>query len=56
MQKSDTVSTHHEDEYIVTSFRLKKSTRQAAKVYAAEHDTTLQEVIDKALKKFLGIE
>lgn len=52
----ETDSRHDEaEEFVVTSIRLKKSTRQAAKVYAAEHDTTLQCVVDEALKKFLDI-
>lgn len=55
MKEKENCSTE-EEEFVVTSIRLKKSTRQAAKVYAAEHDTTLQCVVDEALKKFLDIE
>lgn len=49
-------SSRDKDEYVVTSFRLKKSTHQAAKVYAVEHDVKLQEVVDEALRRFLNLE
>ncbi len=55
MGNGDT-DTYTENKYIVTSLRLKESTRREAKVYAAEHDMTLQEVVDAALRNFLNIE
>lgn len=42
-----------DEQYVVTSIRIKRSVRQRAKVYAAEHCTTVQEVIEDALEMFL---
>lgn len=41
------------DPYTVTSIRIKRSVRQDVKVYAARHDSTVQEVIERALVEYL---
>lgn len=41
------------DPYAVTSIRIRRSVRQDVKVYAARHDTTVQEVIEEALIEYL---
>lgn len=43
------------DPLVMTSIRLHARTRTAAKVYAAEHDMKLQEVIENALREYIGM-
>lgn len=52
--KQDADNDCNDDEYVVTSIRLRKSIRKAAKIYAASHDSTLQEIIDAALRQYLS--
>lgn len=40
---------------VMTSIRLHVKTRTAAKIYAAEHGMKLQEVIENALKDYIGV-
>ena len=40
---------------VMTSIRLHARTRTAAKVYAAEHGMKLQEVIENALRDYIGV-
>lgn len=42
-----------DDPYVVTSIRMRKSVRLRVKVYAAEHGTTVQEVIENALMAYI---
>lgn len=42
-----------DDLRIVTSIRMRKSVRLRVKVYAAEHGTTVQEVIENALMAYI---
>lgn len=42
-----------DDPYVVTSIRMRKSVRLRVKVYAAEHGTTVQEVIENALEAYI---
>lgn len=40
---------------VMTSVRLRVKTRNAAKLYAVEHGMKMQEVLDEALKQYLGL-
>ena len=48
-----TAAATEDEPYVVTSIRIKKNIRQRTKVYAAEHNTTVQEIIERALEAFL---
>lgn len=41
-------------EWVKTSVSLRASTRRRLKLFAAEHDQRIQEVIDAALEAYLG--
>ena len=42
-----------DDPWEVTSMKLKRSTRRAVKIYAAEHGKTMQSVLEEALRRLL---
>lgn len=42
------------DPWEVTSLKLRRSTRRAVKIYAAEHDKTMQSVLEEALQRLLA--
>lgn len=37
-----------------TSLKMRRSTRRAVKIYAAEHDMTMQSVLEEALLRLLS--
>lgn len=43
-----------DDPWEVTSLRLKRSTKRAVKIYAAEQGETMQSVLEKALRRLLA--
>ncbi|MCI1902044.1 MAG: hypothetical protein LKI93_04870 [Bifidobacteriaceae bacterium] len=42
-----------EEPWLVTSVKMRKSTRTRLKIYALEHDTTMQDIIDRLVTDFL---
>lgn len=42
------------DPWEVTSLKLRHSTRRAVKIYAAEHNKTMQSVLEEALQRLLA--
>ena len=43
------------EEWVKTSVSLRVSTKRRLKLFAAEHDLRIQEVIDEALETYLGM-
>lgn len=41
-------------EYRITSIKLREELWQAMKVYAAEHNTTMKDIIDQAVSHYLN--
>lgn len=41
---------------VMTSIRLRVNTRNALKMYAIEHNMKMQEVIEAALKQYIGLQ
>lgn len=37
----------------MTSIRIRRSTKAAAKIYAVQHDMTMQELIEVAITKYI---
>lgn len=55
MERSETEKpTNEEDAWDVTSVKMRRSTKRAVKVYAAEHDMTMQSVFEEALLRLLA--
>ena len=55
--RPETVNTEKPEsagEWVKTSVSLRASTRRRLKLFAAEHDQRIQEVIDAALEAYLG--
>lgn len=42
-----------DEDYAVTSIRMRRSVKRRAKLFAVERGKTLQEVIEKALEEYL---
>ncbi|GGI12538.1 hypothetical protein GCM10007377_01460 [Galliscardovia ingluviei] len=42
-----------DDPWEVTSLKMRRSTKRAIKVYAAEHDETMQNILEQALTNLL---
>lgn len=42
------------DQWEVTSVKMRRSTKRAVKIYAAEHDITMQSVLEEALLRLLA--
>lgn len=45
-----------DDPWETTSLKMRRSTRKAVKIYAAEHDMTMQSVLEEALLRLLAEE
>lgn len=43
-----------DDLWEVTSVKMRRSTKRAVKLYAVEHDRTMQSVLEEALQCFLA--
>ncbi|PJM75071.1 chromosome partitioning protein ParA [Bifidobacterium simiarum] len=43
-----------DDPWETTSLKMRRSTRRAVKIYAAEHDMTMQSVLEEALLRLLS--
>lgn len=43
-----------DDPWETTSLKMRRSTRKAVKIYAAEHDMTMQSVLEEALLRLLA--
>jgi hypothetical protein len=41
------------EELVLISARVRKSTRRKARVFCAEHDVSMQDLIDKALVEYI---
>ena len=44
----------NDDLWETTSLKMRRSTRRAVKIYAAEHDMTMQSVLEEALLRLLA--
>ncbi len=44
----------NDDPWETTSLKMRRSTRRAVKIYAAEHDMTMQSVLEEALLRLLA--
>lgn len=42
-----------DDPWEVTSVKIRRSTKRAVKVYAVEHDRTMQSVLEEALQRLI---
>ena len=51
----NTKKTESGEEWVKTSVSLRVSTKRRLKLFAAEHDLRIQEVIDEALETYLGM-
>ena len=43
-----------DDLWEVTSVKMRRSTKRAVKLYAVEHDKTMQSVLEEALQRLLA--
>ncbi|MBW3090011.1 macrolide ABC transporter ATP-binding protein [Bifidobacterium miconisargentati] len=53
--RQDPTAVEEDNPLMMTSIRLRAKTRTAAKLYAVEHGMKLQDVIDAALRQYLGM-
>lgn len=50
------VADERDDPWVVTSIKLRRSTKRAVKIYAAKHGETMQSVLEEALQRILNAE